>query len=83
MKGHISDPDYAFSKALDRKLFAGTSYEYDFGGDPAAIPSLTHEELIAFHSDYYHPSNATFFLYGDQDIDFYLDYINENCLNQF
>lgn len=36
---------------------------------PAAIPSLTQEEFVAFHDKYYHPSNARVTLYGNLDLD--------------
>ena len=39
----------------------------DSGGDPETIPSLTFDEFKAFYSAYYHPSNARFWFYGDDD----------------
>ena len=52
----------------------------DSGGDPTVIPELTFDEFKAFHGRYYHPSNARFWFYGDDDpaqrlriLDGYLD----------
>jgi hypothetical protein len=67
MKGAYSSPDnmlYRYSKAT---LFPSTTYRYDSGGDPAAIPDLTYAQFKRFHETYYHPSNALFFFYGDDD----------------
>lgn len=37
------------------------------GGDPEAIPEMTHQELLDFHDAYYHPSNSLSVLYGNMD----------------
>ncbi len=37
----------------------------DLGGDPACIPDLRNEDVVAFHRRYYRPSNARVLLYGD------------------
>ena len=39
----------------------------DSGGDPTDIPDLTYEQFKRFHEDYYHPSNAYIYFYGDDD----------------
>ena len=44
-------------------------YAFDSGGDPAAIPDLTYEQFKTFHDDYYHPSNAYIYFYGDDPED--------------
>ncbi len=67
MKGAYSSPDallYRFSK---QTLFPDNAYQYDSGGDPAAIPDLTYEQFKQFHATYYHPSNALIYFYGDDD----------------
>lgn len=64
MKGALAAPDRALSRATLGGLFPDTVYRHESGGDPAAIPDLTHEDLVAFHRAHYHPANARFFLYG-------------------
>ena len=45
-------------------MFPGTAYANVSGGEPLAILSLTHEQLVAFHRRFYHPRNALFYTYG-------------------
>ncbi len=65
MKGAYSSPDGLMYKALQQNLFPDNPYGFDSGGDPAAIPHLTWEQLREFHRLYYSPTNAYFFLYGN------------------
>ncbi|MEL0082467.1 MAG: insulinase family protein, partial [Gammaproteobacteria bacterium] len=65
MKGAISSPVATLWQKLSGHLFPTTTYHHNSGGDPEAIPDLTWEQLKAFHSRHYHPSNAVFFTYGD------------------
>jgi Zn-dependent M16 (insulinase) family peptidase len=65
MKGALSDPSQLFDAELSRHLFPTSLYRHNSGGDPAAIPNLTHAQLRAFHRSFYHPANACFFTYGD------------------
>lgn len=78
MKGNYSSPDalinYEYSQ---RSLFPNTPYGLDSGGDPAVIPSLTYQEFTDFHRRYYHPSNAYFYWYGDDDEARRLDYLEQ------
>jgi Zn-dependent M16 (insulinase) family peptidase len=78
MKGAMSDPQAAVSQALDEALFPTTTYRHNSGGAPAAIPDLTHEQLVAFHARHYHPSNAKFVTYGDLPLAPQLAQINES-----
>ena len=65
MKGAGADPARALGLAEMGGLFPDTGYRHDSGGDPAAIPELTHEALRAFHFEHYHPSRARFVVHGD------------------
>jgi presequence protease len=65
MKGAAADPDRALDRAQTTVLLHDTPYRFDSGGDPAAIPDLSYENLLAFHRDHYHPSRARFLLHGD------------------
>lgn len=46
---------------LCSRMFPHSAYRFNSGGEPHAITSLTHEELVEFHRRHYHPSNARFF----------------------
>jgi Zn-dependent M16 (insulinase) family peptidase len=67
MKGAYSSPDSVLSEYSQRLLFPDTTYGVDSGGDPRVIPRLTYEAFREFHRRYYHPGNARFFFYGDDD----------------
>ena len=65
MKGAMSAPGAQLYQRLTERLFPTTTYHHNSGGDPARIPSLRHEQLVAFHRRHYHPSNAIFATCGD------------------
>lgn len=67
MKGALSDPESLLSGAISRSIFGKTTYGFESGGLPSAIPHLTYESFLDFHRKYYHPSNAYFYLYGDME----------------
>lgn len=67
MKGAYSSPDGLFARHSGRSLFPDTAYGVDSGGDPIEIPNLTYAQFKQFHEDYYHPSNAFIYFYGDDD----------------
>jgi Zn-dependent M16 (insulinase) family peptidase len=67
MKGVYSSPEGLMGRFSARTLFPDTPYRHDSGGDPTAIPDLTFDAFRDFHSRYYHPSNAIFYFYGDDD----------------
>ncbi|KAJ2721291.1 Mitochondrial presequence protease [Coemansia sp. Benny D115] len=65
MKGAFSDAGSLYATRAEQQLFPGTTYQYVSGGDPAFITDLTHEQLVAFHRERYHPSNARVYSYGN------------------
>ncbi|MEF3695929.1 insulinase family protein [Desulfolutivibrio sp.] len=67
MKGAYSSPDSVLAEYSQRLLFPDNTYGVDSGGDPRVIPTLTYEAFREFHRRYYHPGNARFFFYGDDD----------------
>ncbi len=67
MKGAYSSPDQVLSEYVLESLFPDNPYGFDSGGDPKVIPTLTFEQFKAFHEQYYHPSNARVYFYGDDD----------------
>lgn len=69
MKGAYSTPDSVLAEQSQQSLFPDMLYGLDSGGEPEAILGLTYEAFKAFHTDYYHPSNARFFFWGDDPED--------------
>lgn len=64
MKGAFADPSQALYNGVSEALLAGTTYAVVSGGDPLAIPDLSHAALKAFHASHYHPSQAVFMSAG-------------------
>lgn len=83
MKGAMNDPEEAFLQHINHNLFKQSQYKFNSGGDPKFIPELEYEELVDFHSKYYHPSNCTFLTYGDLDFTDHLAFINREVLKDF
>ncbi|CAO3606883.1 unnamed protein product [Cunninghamella blakesleeana] len=58
-------------------MFPDTAYGHSSGGDPPFIPDLTHEQLLQFHREHYHPSNARFYTYGNIPLEEHLTSIGK------
>ena len=67
MKGVYSSPDSVLYREIQQSLFPDNTYGVDSGGDPAVIPQLSFQEFRDFHQRFYHPSNARFWFYGDDE----------------
>ncbi len=83
MKGAYSNLDTLIAHRSMQAIFPDTPYGRDSGGDPEAIPELTHAQFREFHRQYYHPSNAWFFFYGNLPTEQHLRFLNEGILNAF
>ena len=67
MKGAYSSPDSVLFEYSQQALFPDNAYGLDSGGNPKRIIELTFEQFKAFHRQYYHPSNARLYFYGNDD----------------
>ena len=83
MKGVYSASENLVSDAMVFALHEDSSYGVDSGGDPKLIPSLSYEEFKNYHKKYYHPSNSYIYLYGNQNMEEALDFIDKNYLQDF
>ena len=83
MKGAMASPGSVMWRAFGAALYPDLTYAQNSGGAPEAIPELTYEGLRAFHAAHYHPSNAFFFSYGNQDLARVLDTIEEGVMSRF
>ena len=77
MKGVYSSPDSLMYRASQQLTFPDNTYSVDSGGDPADITTLTFEQFKAFHDSYYHPANSRIFFYGDDDLEYRLELLDE------
>ena len=83
MKGAMSSITSQLWHGMSKHLYPSSTYKHNSGGDPENIIDLSHEDLVNFHKKYYHPSNATFFTYGNIDPLEIQSFIKENVLNNF
>ena len=83
MKGAMSSADQIMARSILKALYPSTTYRFNSGGDPVEIPTLTYEQLRAFHQRHYHPSNAFFYTYGNLPLEDNLAFIEEKVLSQF
>lgn len=83
MKGAFSSAEDRQQRQIFSALFPDTTYGVESGGDPKAIPSLTYEQFLNFHSRYYHPTNSYIYLYGNVDIEERLAWLDEAYLSKY
>lgn len=80
MKGALSEPDSVLFDALSAALFPDTTYRFESGGTPECIPDLTYEGFLENHRRHYRPDNSYIVLYGDLDLDRFLEFIDVGYL---
>jgi len=83
MKGAMSSPDQVMVRSILNAMYPDTTYHHNSGGDPAVIPTLTHEQLTRFHQKHYHPSNSFFYTYGNLPFHEHLQRIHAQVLRHF
>ncbi|WP_193164463.1 insulinase family protein [Microbulbifer hainanensis] len=83
MKGAMSSVSSQLWQTLSKYLFPTTTYHHNSGGEPADIPKLTYEQLVAFYRSHYHPSNAIFMTFGDIEAAEHQAAIEEKVLHKF
>ncbi len=69
MKGALSDPNSVLYDELQAALFPDTTYRFESGGTPRAIPDLTYEQLPGRARRHYRLDNSYLTLYGNVDLD--------------
>ncbi|EXJ79028.1 hypothetical protein A1O3_08529 [Capronia epimyces CBS 606.96] len=74
MKGQMSDASYLFYIRFREHLIPSL---HNSGGDPEAMTELTHEQLVKFSREHYHPSNAKIFSYGSLSLAEHLQHVDE------
>jgi len=77
MKGDSSRQDVHFIQKVYSNLFPNNAYKFNSGGEPKFIPTLTYENLLKTHENFYHPSNMKIFSYGDMNFLHNLEYFEE------
>lgn len=80
MKGAMTSDESRLWQAISSRLVPDLTYAHNSGGDPKEIPNLSYEELVEFHTNFYHPSRCLFFFYGDIPLSEHLDFIADKAL---
>ena len=80
MKGALSEPDSVLYDALSAALFPNTTYRFESGGTPEAIPTLTYEGFLDHHARHYRPDNSYITLYGNLELGTFLQFLDERYL---
>lgn len=83
MKGAMSSPVSQLYQTFKSYLFPNNTYHYNSGGDPEHIPDLTYDQLKAFYKTHYHPTNATFFTFGNRPANDIQQRIQQQALSDF
>ena len=77
MKGAMSSVDEIAERGIMHLLFPDNCYQYNSGGEPAAIPNLTYQQFLDSYKKNYHPTNARIFLDGDIPVEKTLALLDE------
>lgn len=84
MKGAMSSAPARIWQRLSQELFSPKStYHYNSGGEPSQIPQLDHQQLVDFHRQHYHPSNALFMTFGNADLQGLQQQLQTRVLERF
>lgn len=83
MKGAMSSVTSTLWQTLSTYLYPTTTYHFNSGGEPAAIPDLSYDQLLAFYRKHYHPSNAVFMTFGDIAAREHHERLEALCLARF
>ncbi len=83
MKGAYSSVDSIMYREMQAAIFPDTCYALSSGGKPEAIVDLTYEDFMAFHQEFYHPSNSYIYLYGNADMEERLLWLDKEYLCKY
>jgi zinc protease len=61
----VQDPEYIANAVFDRLVYGFHPYGMPDSGTPETLAALGRDDLIAFHSRYFHPNNAILAVVGD------------------
>jgi hypothetical protein len=83
MKGAMSSVTSTLWQTLSTYLFPSSTYHFNSGGAPEAIPDLSYDQLLGFYRRHYHPSNAIFMTFGNIPASEHHAQFEELCLKNF
>mmetsp|Transcript_38256 Transcript_38256/g.108150 ORF Transcript_38256/g.108150 Transcript_38256/m.108150 type:complete len:1127 (-) Transcript_38256:27-3407(-) len=77
MRGALADSEARLELTIDQQLYPATTYSHHSGGIPEELLELTFEQTKAYYHQFYHPSNARFWFYGDDPVQERLRLVHE------
>lgn len=83
MLGAFSSAEEILFSRIMEVLYKDTCYGFEAGGEPDCIPELTYENFLNYHKNFYQPSNAYIYIYGDERIDDLLEFMDKKYLSHF
>ena len=69
LKVAAEDPDSVANQVIDRLIYGFHPYGLPGNGTPQSLASLTRDDVVAFHRQYYVPNNALLAIVGDVPLD--------------
>jgi zinc protease len=69
LKVSYQDPDYVAGAVVERLIFGFHPYGRPANGTPESVAGLTRDDLVAFHTQWYHPDNTLVAVVGDVAVD--------------
>ncbi len=69
LKVSYQDPDYVAGAVVERLIFGFHPYGKPGNGTPESVAALTRDDLVAFHTQWYHPNNTLIAIVGDVGVD--------------
>ena len=61
----LEDPEYIANSVFDRLVYGFHPYGLPETGTPETVSSITRDDLVAFHQQYFAPNNAILAIVGD------------------
>jgi Zn-dependent M16 (insulinase) family peptidase len=83
MKANYSSPNFTLDTSIKKSLYPDTIYNWETGGNPEVMPTLTYEKALDTYNKNYHPSNSYIYLYGNLNILDTLKFLEEQYLSKF
>lgn len=82
MKANYTTFNQIAQDKFQSSIYPDSYMDYDSGGDPLEIPTLTYEEFLDFHKKFYKPSNCILVLYGNIPTKEQIDFLYEILFNR-
>ncbi len=83
MQGHNRQDNVFLYQNNKQTLFPELSYKFNNGGEPKEIIKLDWIKTKKYYQKYYHPSNATIYIFGRQNLNKFLNDLEKKYLSNY